>query len=197
MLEAPQATTRDANPSDPITEAPDLAAPHRSGTRSYRDGYSDFGIDKLDLSFVETTASADGAFAARLERAIEDGLERDVAITIDEPGTERPMAMIMPSVPLPEQIPATPQRATFLAYRLARQQRRETTAEQMARAAETGRWLLDLGTLTLMDLRAGVCHFSTSEASPYFFCGAGTGADAKKWCAFHDRVCHESSYPQS
>src|SRR6266536_262995 len=115
MLETPtQAMDHDVTLAEPLNP-PKI---DRGKGRSYVYGYSEDGIDKLDLSHSENLAASDGAFAAALERAIEEGLERDIAVTMEDAGTERPMAMIAPVVRLPGQIPAVPQRATFLAYRM-------------------------------------------------------------------------------
>lgn len=178
-------TTQDSGLDEALKSRP----PRFSG-KSWRDGFSEGAIDRIDLHHVESTASSDGAFAARLERAIEAGLERDIAVTIEDHGTERPAAMIVPSVRLPEQIPAIPQRDTFLAYRISRRQRAERAEDAATRKAESAdQRMIVPGRLTVLDLRAGVCRFSQSESAPYFFCGAPTGADAKPWCPAHHLVC--------
>lgn len=164
----------------------------RSKGRTYRDGYSEQGIDRIDLHHVESTACADGAFAAALERAIEAGLERDIAVNIEEHGTERPMAVAVPSVPLGEQIPSKPQRALNLARRLAYHERREAIVDRKARELEARmamqRAPIAVGAFTLFDLSDAACHFSAGD-SPFLFCGAPVQFRSP-YCACHHARCH-------
>lgn len=148
-------------------------------------------IDRLDLQCVEGIASADGAFAARMELAIENGRERDVTCVVVGYGTERPTAMIVPAPYLPEQIPVKPARAKHIAYRLARQIQREERANALARQDEKSAPAseIPLGTLTILDLRPQACRYSANESSLYFFCGAPTGAEQNPYCPRHDRLC--------
>lgn len=184
MLEA-QASQHDSQTATELEQKP-----FRYSGKSYRDGYSEEGIDKLDLSHTENLAASDGAFAARLERAIEAGLEHDIAVTIDEPGTERPTQMIVPRVHLPEQIPAVPARMNHVAETLSDLRNEQRGEDETARQVESADQRMTApGRLTVLDLRAGACHFSESESSPYFFCGAPTGANAKPWCPEHHLVC--------
>lgn len=188
MLEAPQATQHDVEIIEPIETKPI----DRCHGRSYRDGYSEDGINRLDLFHQESTASADGAFAAALERAIEAGLERDIAVTIEEHGTERPMTVVVPRVPLPEQVPAVPQIAQNLARRIAYVQRHEAITDRRARDLEARvameRPAPDPGAFTLFDLHDKACHFSTGEG-PYLFCGDVTQRKSA-YCPTHHAVCY-------
>lgn len=186
MLEEQQAIQHDIQ----IKLRPSEKRIDRKKGRSYVYGYSENGIDKLDLSHTENLAASDGAFAARLERAIEEGLEHDIAVTIDEPGTERPTQMIVPRVHLPEQIPAVPARMQHVAATLSELRSEQCGEDESARQAERAdQRMIAPGRLTVLDLRAGACHFSESESAPYFFCGAPTGANAKPWCPEHHLVC--------
>lgn len=191
MLEAPTpVTTDEANLTAILDEVARQREYRKRSREKPRRGEDDALIDALDLRRTENTASADGAFAARLERAIEAGLEHDIAVTIEDAGTERPTQMIVPRVYLPEQIPAVPARSSFLSYRMSRRERLARAEDMAARRAESGdQRMIAPGQLTVLDLRAGVCHFSGSESAPYFFCGAPTGADAKPWCPEHHLVC--------
>lgn len=156
-------------------------------------------LRNADAHAIEANRTASERMGLLFMRALAQGLERPPA-EHEDPGTEHPVFMPIPTAHAPEQFPLTPQRANHIAYMLWRRRRQQFLDDWLAREAErqAARPARSLGEYTLFDLTGETCHFATQER-PYFFCGAATNRrprvndphEREPYCPAHMMVCYE------